>query len=345
MKLIQRILGWRNWAVFTYNAFIEHIFLVFYIALITHNYTNTFIVHLFFFYAFSVFSTSYGYLINDLSDRELDARHGKPNVFGDISAPSATMIVLLVFVISALFTYPFWFQPGFLLLWGLWLFSATFYSLKPIRLKERGAAGLVVVVTAQRLLPTLLVFSAFSYMQVADVLLFALYIFLRGFASDINHQLEDYELDARTGTQTFAVSGGYRKTRRWFHRVLEMEKVMLLLVLTRIGYVLSVHYGDWYRISWLLLAIYLPLYVYSLWRIHSGDERNPFLPDKKNVFQFVHHPFPTIVLPVFLMALLIPHNRWYILILFVFVLNKRLLSLQVLANSYPVVLVRKLLTR
>lgn len=337
----RKSLGWRNWSVFTYNSFIEHIFVVFYIAVFERDYSNGFILQIFLFYGFSIFSTSFGYLVNDLGDRELDAFHQKSNTFQDVTQTHAIGITLFVFLGSVVFALPFISKPYFIILWLLWIFAAMGYSLKPLRLKEKGKSGLIVVVLAQRLLPILLVFSAFRFSELFDILIISGYIFLRGFASDVYHQLSDYEADSATGTATFAVEKGLESTRRFFHAILEFEKLLLLVFLIRLSMVLSYEYDVEFHWMWLVFLGVLLLYFINLYLIGKGRDRNPFHPNQRNVFQFIHHPFPTIILPILLIAILITHNRLYLLFLALILIQKRMWDKEIITSSFPFQVFRK----
>ena len=238
MNSISKYLGWRNWAVLNYNAVFENLFVVFYIALIDARYDSQFIVDTLILIVFSIFATTYGYLINDYSDIELDRLHGKANTFKDDSRFKALAILLLIIVLSIISCYPFLGNTYFIVWAVSWFVIATFYSLKPIRLKERGTVGIVFVVMAQRVLPALIIFSVFHFDHWLDISLLLLYILFRGFSSDVNHQLSDYYKDQATGTSTFAVSKGYQRVSRIFYFSLNAERILLALILIRLTLIL-----------------------------------------------------------------------------------------------------------
>ncbi|HEM49226.1 MAG TPA: hypothetical protein ENO27_03350, partial [Caldithrix sp.] len=199
---IRKYLGWRNWAVLYYNSIFENLFVFFYIGISTENYSNNFILNILLFLIFSLFSSTYGYLINDMADRDLDKKHGKQNTFSEDSNLRSWSVVFITLILSVFFAIPFLQYNLFIILWGTWLFLATFYSLKPIRFKEWGKAGLIIVVIAQRVLPVLIAFSAFDFKVLPDLIFITLYLFFRGITSDMNHQIQDYENDIRTNTRT-----------------------------------------------------------------------------------------------------------------------------------------------
>ncbi len=92
MKFIRHYLGWRNWAVLRFNSVLENIYVLFYIALNDRLTAPMFLANGAVFILLSIFSTTYGYLVNDWADKELDARHGKDNTFRHDSAAKAGLI-------------------------------------------------------------------------------------------------------------------------------------------------------------------------------------------------------------------------------------------------------------
>ena len=343
---IIKYLGWRNWSVLVYNSIIENIFIVFYIALCQDIVVSYFFTDLSFFILFSVFSTTYGYLVNDLADMELDARQGKNNTFQEDSKGKATIIVVFFAVLSILIGLHFADNALFIILWFTWLFSATFYSLKPFRLKERGKTGLIIVVLAQRVLPILLLFAAFKYYVWIEVMILTSYVLFRGLSSDLNHQLGDYYNDAGTRTQTYAVSAGMNWARKIFRVSLEIEKALLLAVLV-VMYV-NWHLPSVYGISLMapVLVFYLLLYVYNLRKslVLALEYINPFVHGRKNLFQFLHHGFPSVVLPFYLLMILIYIHWQFVVIFILLAAYRRLYSLDVVLNSYPARLLRRFMS-
>jgi 4-hydroxybenzoate polyprenyltransferase len=345
---IDHYFGWRNWSVLVYNSVLENLFVLFYIALRKEMDVFRFSIDFIIFLFYSMFCTTYGYLVNDLGDKELDKRQGKANTFADDSVLKASMVVLLFLLLSI--AAGLWFVKNYLFLpvWICWVFFSTAYSLKPVRLKERGKTGLLFVVLAQRVLPTLLIFFAFRHYQWLDVIVITAYIFFRGLSSDINHQLEDYREDAATGTETFAVKTGNRKTRMIFRVSLEMEKLLLLGCL--VVMYLELPGLKIIGIPPMLAALifYIIIYAASLVKIISQKgaiDVNPFVQGRKDIFQFMHHTFPSDLLPLGMMFLLV-YMEWRFVFLFLgFIIFRRMYSLELIRNSFPVRLVQKLMGR
>jgi 4-hydroxybenzoate polyprenyltransferase len=345
---ISSYLGWRNWAVFAYNSAIENIFPIFFIALHDRLFSWGFVADFFSFFLFSIFSTTYGYLVNDLSDRDLDRSHRKSNTFEDDSIRKATLIVLLFLLLSAAFGILFVGKRLFLPLWLGWFLVTTCYSLKPIRLKERGKIGLAFVVLAQRVLPTLIVFAVFGHWDGITVFVFTLYIFFRGISSDVNHQLEDYQNDARTSTATFAVRTGVAKIKSLLRFSLEIEKVLLIFCLVLMYFRLVDMRVQNVSLILPILIGYIVVYGASFFYAKRGtpiDVVNPFACGRKSVFHFLHHTFPSVVLPVYLGVLLVSKYPMSITILIFFALYRKLYSVELIANTFPFSVLKRMFVR
>ncbi len=287
-------------------------------------------------------STTYGYLINDLADKDLDARHGKSNTFAEDSRVKAILVVSLFFLISVFLGLNFVGNRFFLILWLSWAAVATSYSVKPIRLKERGAWGLYPVVVAQRVLPVLIIFSAFGHGNPLDVTLFTAYIFFRGLSSDLNHQIEDYQKDRVSGTTTYAVKSGEQRSLDLFRLSLRLERGLLGLCL--LVMYLSLQDMTWYGFSPMFMLLVAYVFVYG-W-IEFGkfakqwdDSQNPFLDGSRNIFQFIHHSFPSVVLPLVLLFIMVAKYYIFIAILVAFIVYRKLYSLDIWKSSFAVRLV------
>ena len=335
---IFKYVGWRNWAVFYYNSVFENIFVFFYIALCQSDLSSGFFLKIILFLVFSVFSTTYGYLINDYADRELDKAHGKSNTFAGDSAKKALAVVVLFLIVSLIAAYPFWNNPLFWLTWLIWLSATSFYSLPPVRFKERGRIGLILVVLAQRVLPLILIFVSFRFDRMLDALLLLIYILLRGASSDINHQLEDYDKDLATATQTSVVQMGIRRSQKLFLIVLSLERVAFLFILTLI----ALQFGNFtvkgFALFWLPLALYVVLWFSALvqrGRVQAEDfeGRNPYN-RRKNIYQVIHLVFPNIILPAFFIFYILLNNPLYGFFILFFIFIYRLYDLNTLRNSF-----------
>jgi 4-hydroxybenzoate polyprenyltransferase len=331
MKKIWALLSWRNWGIIRYNSIWQNIAALFYIALKEQLFTIAFLGQAGLFFLFSTMMTGYGYLINDLADIELDRRHGKPNVFHKIGPGRAIGIVLGVLVIGAVFGLPFISRPGFGLMWLLWLGAATFYSLPPLRLKEHGLSGLAATIMAQQTLPTALLLAAFGVLTSWGALIFILFSTVRGISSDVSHQMRDWSNDVSTGTPTFAVRYGYKTTQTVYAISLEVERLILGgvlgLLLLDLPPIIIPGLARPVALAWPLLLLYAPLFLLTVgrsWRALCGGQlaaEDPYSEERQarrwDVLHIIHHPLPSVVMPLYLAVWLTIFYWPHVLFLFV----------------------------
>jgi 4-hydroxybenzoate polyprenyltransferase len=155
------------------------------------------------FFLFCFFFFSFGYVINDVCDIDVDRKAGKQKLIVDIPNPIVGGIVVFLIIAGIL---PLYWLSGFdwrvlsILLFN-YLLGAS-YSLKPFRFKERGVTGLVISSSAQRCFPLLVL----PFMARIPLLLFVGWFvlsFLAGLRYILIHQYIDYENDLLSGVKTF----------------------------------------------------------------------------------------------------------------------------------------------
>lgn len=312
MKKLLTFIAWRGWGLIRYNSIWQNVAALFYVGLARQWFGLGYIRDVALFLVFSLTGTAYGYLVNDLADVELDRRAGKSNLFHEMSRARAVLVVAVAFGVMAACGLPFIHRLGFLPLWIAWFLAATFYSLPPVRLKERGALGLIATIVAQQPIPAAMAFAALGYLRTWGALAFIAYITLRGICSDVGHQMRDRERDEAAGATTFAVRHGHRVIARIYGISLELETLLLgavlLVLLTDLP---AVTIGSW-RVSptWPLFIAYLgllPLTLGRAWtRLERGEWVDPYdespAGPPRDLLHLIHHPFPTVLLPLYLAA-------------------------------------------
>ena len=263
-----RLFSWRNWGLIRYNSVWQNVAALFYVALARQWFDLGYVRDAGLFLVFSMTLTAYGYLINDLADVELDRRAGKPNAFHGVSRTKAALVVAAVFGVMLACGLPFARRPDFLPLWIAWTLAATFYSLPPVRLKERGVLGLIATVVAQQPIPAAMAFAALGHLHTWGALVFIAYITLRGICSDVGHQMRDRERDAATGARTFAVRHDRKAVARIYGFGLELEVLLLGAVLiVLVVDVPPINLSGWaVAPTWPLLIAYLALLPFTLGR-------------------------------------------------------------------------------
>lgn len=304
------LISWRHWGLLRYNSILQNIALFLYVALARRWFALDFLRDVGLFLLLSLAGTGYGYLVNDWADLDLDRRAGKRNVFSGMGRGRGTLVLAAVLALVVVLGLPFVRRPGFLSLWVAWGLVATFYSLPPVRLKERGALGLAATIAAQQPIPAAMAFAALGHLPTWGALVFIAYITLRGICSDVGHQMRDRERDAVAGAQTFAVRHGHRTIARIYGISLELETLLLGAVLVILMIDLPpVRIGAWsIAPAWPLLIGYLALLSFTLGRAWTWLERGEWVdpydesPEgpPRDLLHLVHQPFPTVLLPLYL---------------------------------------------
>jgi len=159
---------------------------------------------------------SLGHIVNDYADREADRIAGKQKILARLSKWAAIVVITLpcvgiVAIASAMF------QGYTLLLTIVALLVASFYSLPPIRLKERGVLAWIAAALAQRTLPMAIVFEALDQWDWAAVLLCVLGTLI-GLRHIAIHQLGDHYNDLRSGVRTVVTEHGAERIMRLITR-------------------------------------------------------------------------------------------------------------------------------
>jgi 4-hydroxybenzoate polyprenyltransferase len=156
---------------------------------------------------------AFGFGLNEIADRSPDARAGRVNRAAGLPRPS--WVIFLALNASA--------ALGLSFLWAHDAVTAAFvlvglalavgYSVPPMRLKERGALGLLAAAAAQWTIPILAASGAEAGgWQDPAAWSMALLGFALGIRWIIVHQLEDAPADRRAGVRTFVSMGGDVRT-------------------------------------------------------------------------------------------------------------------------------------
>ena len=206
MEAIINIMRLRAWKfpLFTVNIHVCYL-AIFYLLLITNFSSNIWDV-LLLLIAVSLYQ-SYGSLINDYFDMPYDKLAGKKKpiyrlrewqIIGLLVVITFINFSLVLFVIhDIVFTFIFLIA----------YFLATFYSAPPLRFKDRALIGFICDSIIEKPLPVLLIFCFFSHFEI-DTLLFVLLAGTVQLYTVIKQQIDDYENDILTKTNTFVVSIG-----------------------------------------------------------------------------------------------------------------------------------------
>jgi 4-hydroxybenzoate polyprenyltransferase len=184
---------------------------------------------------------AFGHVLNDLADIRTDALAGAPNQMGPL--PVRTRIGVLSATLVAGLAPWIWLPRSTttLALLATEVALLTIYSLPPIRLKDRGAAGVLADALYAYVVPILLTISVFVQVAGIDgpgwsilvpVTTWSLLMGLRGI---LWHQIGDLAHDRRAGVRTLATRLGAERGGRFIGRMVVIELVAAAVSLAAIA--------------------------------------------------------------------------------------------------------------
>jgi len=304
---IQRFVRWSDWGAGKIPVLCT---VACYVGLVSNLVSSVrFLADLVLFVIFAAVHSALGYVANDWGDRELDAVHDKPNAFAYLTRVQGAVAFGAVLVLALLSGLPFVGRPAFLPLWLAWATFALAYSLRPVRLKERGAWGLCASFVAQWSLPVCLAFAVFGRFGEWDMAVMALAITTSGATLEIAHQRWDRIRDAGTRTRTFGARISATRLDWTFVAAILCDKAAVgSVVVTATLMLESVTLHGWMlRPGLPLLGLYAILVSLSLvemgraWR--RGEILDPYYSTERSASKLLHETFSNLVLPVYLLSL------------------------------------------
>lgn len=163
---------------------------------------------------------AFGHVVNDLADITTDALAGAPNQMAGLSTQARAGVLSGTILCGLL---PWVWLPhntAVLSLLGLEVALLLAYSLKPIRLKDRAAAGVLADALYAYVVPILLSIAVFT--QIGDIsgpgwaitLSVGFWALLMGLRGILWHQVGDIAHDQRAGVSTLATRIGVTHARR-----------------------------------------------------------------------------------------------------------------------------------
>jgi hypothetical protein len=178
------------------------------------------------------------YTFNDVSDIKKDLAAQKNNAFNGRSSLNikATFLFFLLLTLAPWYFLPF--DATSILLIGLELLLFYLYSFPPIRLKERGALGLIVDALYAHVIPALLACHTFSlaiettlfeYKHVFFTII--AWQFFSGLRNILSHQIIDLDSDIISNTRTWVAVNGLKTSLRLIKALIVLEVIGFLLFL------------------------------------------------------------------------------------------------------------------
>ena len=180
------------------------------------------------FFVFVFTFLSFGYMINDYSDIEVDKACGKVKVIASMHTAAIRFVLCVLIVLG---TIPMLLLAGnpcsmFCLLVLTYVLGAI-YSISFIRAKERGVLGAIVSSFAQR--GMLMIVAAYLFdMNFYHTITWVVFSFLDGLRYILIHQLIDYKNDTVSGVHTLATQTGQKPLRQAIVITLSFEAALLV---------------------------------------------------------------------------------------------------------------------
>lgn len=184
---------------------------------------------------------AYGHAINDTFDIHLDEAAGRKNTMMGFS-PIVRALICVVFLLAGFAPFLLGRLPwsGSVYLAGNYLMP-TLYSIRFVRLKERGLWGIVSDMAGSHLFPTLLILATFAstygwgpFSTVAVV-----WAVIFGVKGIVYHQIGHYFDDIKSGTKTWIAAGRLDRWMRvlpYYNLGLELPvNLLLVLMLWRVA--------------------------------------------------------------------------------------------------------------
>lgn len=250
-------------------------------------------------FVFAPASAAFGFLINDLGDREIDALHQKRNTFLELGNKKATCLVVASVVLMLASSVAFSNRWEFLTLLLVWVLVTAAYSLPPLRLKERGAAGVVASTSAQSLLPIFIASVALTSHGGSLWILvpLALCSTACGASLELAHQRYDRLRDSSTNTPTWAVRLGMVKFNELYRSALTLDRISVGGILT-VLLVLAFKSGN--GLDLVSVAVVSGLYLASLLAVCSRERNSlvdPYYGSRTVADRLLHDLIPNLLIP------------------------------------------------
>ena len=176
LRSILKLIRWDEW----YDSKIALFFFSFYYLLLIHNKVQLQDMLLLLPLGIVFISgASFGFMLNDYSDRFVDKISGKVNFMSRLSDQQQICALVIAPLIGLIAFIPFYYYKFAVVFFFFSYLSSILYSASPFRLKEKGVWGVICVSLAQWVLPALIVFCIFEHFKM-DTLFFTILSFFIG---------------------------------------------------------------------------------------------------------------------------------------------------------------------
>jgi len=171
-------------------------------------------------------------------------------------------------------------------------------------------------------LPTLICFSIFGDVLSLECLYFLVYSIFKGGAYDIGHQFQDFILDSKTKTSTFAVRHGKKIVLHLFNIFLVLERIFFFFILIMLSGTIQVNIQN-YSYNPMYIALFIDVILLILVfgeEIKRKSVIDPYFEDIRGSGNILHVIFPNMIFPILILSALSIKNFYYLILLVFFVI-------------------------
>jgi 4-hydroxybenzoate polyprenyltransferase len=147
------------------------------------------------------------YLLNDWTDREVDLRQGKKKSTRSLPLGWLTAILVTLIIIGLGVLVCIKLTVPIAVLAAVSVVGSVAYSVRPMRLKERGIWGVLAAAILQRV-PVFVIFALLVSVSVTVTVYVCAWLSLLGLIFILEHQIEDWPADSAHGVKTLVVDIG-----------------------------------------------------------------------------------------------------------------------------------------
>ena len=289
---LSSILRLRAWKLALAGPTVYWYFPIFFVLLSTHSSVS--VVGLTSLFVVLAVSASWGFLLNDLFDRETDSMSGRADSIHGHDLSKRTMWALILGTALVSWIVVFMIGGGYIfkLVLALNYLVSIMYSVQPIKLKRRKFWGFFANAVMERPLP-ILVFL--SYMEYYTIFTAVLPIAVEFTWSVFKHQAADVKEDIASGVSTFATQLGETLSNRIVQSFLNPLSAISLLFLVGIS---------WYYVPALSLSLEVCFGIILLGTIasyaaeKSGKVKTYVTPTDPPYVMFLNVAYRFLLLPI-----------------------------------------------
>lgn len=244
-----------------------------------------------------------GYYLNNLADAAQDRLVGKPNASWTLAPAQRRRLLAALVALSVGEMAALSWMGGTGLIWILYvahLVASVCYSVAPMRLKARGAWGVVTAVLAQYVCAICFVIVYYEFPPVHAAALVVCF-FLSGLCIEVGHQRWDRERDRAAGCATFAVRASRHRVDALYRRLLAADRLCLWAVTGTYGLLFVTRVADRLgAVLFLFPIVFLGKTSIKFRRLLRSEPSfpDPYYRSQGNIADTYHTYYPNFLLPL-----------------------------------------------